>query len=89
MAVACVFGGFVAIGLNTAMLNGVLEATPDENRLPYIAFYNTALNISLFLAPLFSLFLLTHININGVFFIIAGMRLMGAIVLIFSKGRKT
>ncbi|MCL2203300.1 MAG: MFS transporter [Defluviitaleaceae bacterium] len=54
MAVLSLFMGFSAIGINTAILNGVLEATPEENRMVYLAFYNTVVNVSLFVAPFFA-----------------------------------
>ena len=77
MALFSVVGGFSAIGINTSMLNGVLEATPDENRIMYLAYYNTAINISLFVAPIFSAFLLMATNITWALVIIGLMRFGG------------
>lgn len=74
MTVVSSIAGFSAIGINTALLNGVLEATPDENRLMYLAFYNTAMNISLFLAPFFAVMLLTLVGNSNAMFIVGGMR---------------
>jgi len=54
MALFSIFTGFSTIGITAAVLNGVLEASPDENRMMYVAFYNMATSISLFLAPFFA-----------------------------------
>jgi MFS family permease len=72
-------GGFATIGINTALLNGVLEVTPAENRLPYLAFYNTTLNISLFIAPFFAHTLLTNLGLHPAFLIVAACRALGAV----------
>jgi len=76
MAVISLFTGFSAIGINTALLNGVLEATPDENRMVYLAFYNTIVNVSLFIAPFFALLLFTLWGNAVALFIISGFRIV-------------
>jgi len=76
MAVISLFTGFSAIGINTALLNGVLEATPDENRMVYLAFYNTIVNVSLFIAPFFALLLFTIWGNATALFIISGFRIL-------------
>jgi len=75
MAVISLFTGFSAIGINTALLNGVLEATPDENRMIYLAFYNTIVNVSLFIAPFFAHLLFTIWGNAMALFIISGLRI--------------
>ena len=82
MAVLSIFTGFSAIGINSALLNGVLEATPDENRMMYLAFYNTATNISLFVAPFFAHALHGWIGNRNAMFVVGFMR-GGATVLIW------
>ena len=77
MAIVSLIGGFSAIGINTAMLNGVLEATPDENRMMYLAYYNTAINISLFVAPIFAAFLLLQTNITIALVTVGILRICG------------
>ena len=77
MAIMSLIGGFAAIGINTSMLNGVLEATPDENRMLYLAYYNTAINISLFVAPIFAAFLLMATNITVALVTVGFMRIAG------------
>ncbi|MCL2387480.1 MAG: MFS transporter [Defluviitaleaceae bacterium] len=76
LAVVMVFTGFSAVGINTALLNGVLEATPDENRLMYLAFYNTAQNISLFLSPFFVYQLLSLIGLTNAMLVVGGLRVL-------------
>ena len=77
MAIVSFIGGFSAIGINTSMLNGVLEATPDENRMMYLAYYNTAINISLFVAPIFAAFLLMATNITVALVSVGFLRMCG------------
>ncbi|MCL1884256.1 MAG: MFS transporter [Defluviitaleaceae bacterium] len=75
MAAVHIITGFSAVGITTALLNGVLEATPDENRIMYLAFFNTAQNISLFAAPFFAHFLFSQVGLSGAMFIVGGLRL--------------
>ena len=81
MALVHVFSGFSAIGINTVLLNGVLEATPDENRMTYLAFFNTLMNISLFLAPFFAYFLLRFMGVQAAMFAVGGMRIVGTVFI--------
>jgi len=91
MAILSFFTGFSAIGINAALLNGVLEATPDENRMMYLAFYNTATNISLFIAPFFAHAMFAWIGNRNAMFLVGFMR-FGATGLIWlvvrMKGRR-
>jgi MFS family permease len=81
MAVLSFFTGFSAIGINTALLNGVLEATPDDNRMMYLAFYNTVVNISLFLSPLFALRLYSWWGNLNALFIVSALRVVATGVI--------
>jgi len=76
MALLSIFTGFSAIGINASLLNGVLEATPDDNRMVYLAFYNTAVNISLFVAPFFAHALLSRIGTQNAMFVVGFMRVV-------------
>lgn len=89
MAVVSLLGGFSAIGINTALLNGVLEATPDENRLMYLAFFNTAMNISLFLSPLFAHTLLTWVGNRDAMFIVGVLRMIATVIIWVSYKLRT
>jgi predicted MFS family arabinose efflux permease len=75
IAAVHIITGFCAVGINTSLLNGVLEATPDENRLMYLAVYNTALNLSLFVSPFFSFMLFETIGIHLAMVTIGTLRL--------------
>jgi len=88
MAVLSIFTGFSAIGINTALLNGVLEATPDENRMIYLAFYNTMVNVSLFIAPFFAHLLFGIWGNAAALFIVSGLRVVatGVIWWVHRKG---
>ena len=86
MALLHVFTGFSAIGINTALLNGVLEATPDENRMTYLAFFNTLMNISLFFAPFFAHFLLSWLGVR-VAMVAVGVLRFGGMFLIWAGHR--
>ena len=81
MALIHIFSGFSAIGINTVLLNGVLEATPDENRMTYLAFFNTLMNISLFLAPFFAYLLLSRMGVQVAMFVVGGMRVVGTLFI--------
>jgi MFS family permease len=81
MSVVTIFIGFSAIGINTALLNGVLEATPDENRMVYLATYNTIINISLFISPFFAFALLSAAGIVWAFVIIGVLRFVATGIL--------
>ena len=76
-----IFSGFSAVGINTALLNGVLGATPDEDRMLYIAFYNTAANITLFIAPFFAHALLTFLGNSNALFAVGGLRAITTFIL--------
>jgi len=82
MALFSIFTGFSTIGITAAILNGVLEASPDENRMMYVAFFNMATNISLFLAPFFANALLSWIGGTYTMLTVGIMR-GGAAVLIW------
>jgi len=88
MALFHIFTGFSAIGINTALLNGVLEATPDENRMTYLAFFNTLMNISLFLAPFFAHLLLSLMGVRVAMVAVGVMRFGGMVVIWASRPAK-
>ncbi|MCL2372666.1 MAG: MFS transporter [Defluviitaleaceae bacterium] len=85
MTAVSVLGGISAIGINTALLNGVLGATPDKNRMMYLAFYNTVLNISLFIAPFIAHLLFSLVGNMYAMFIVGGLRFGATFVLWLSQ----
>ncbi|MCL2189869.1 MAG: MFS transporter [Defluviitaleaceae bacterium] len=89
-AVLSLFMGISAVGINTALLNGVLEATPDDNRMMYLAFYNTMVNISLFIAPFFAHAMYRAWGNMTALFVVSGMRIVatGVVWWVHRKGQK-
>ena len=81
MAVFSAFTGFSSIGMTMALLNGVLDAAPDENRMTYLAFFNTLMNLSLFAAPFFAHFMLTLFGLANAMFIVGFMRIGGTLLI--------
>jgi len=81
MALFSIFTGFSTIGITVAILNGVLEASPDENRMMYVAFFNMATSISLFLAPFFANALLSFVGDTYTMLIVGVMRGGGAVLI--------
>jgi len=76
--------GIAVVGINISLLNGLLEATPVNNRIIAIAIYNTFVNISLFLSPFFANFLLEITGIvNSLLLVGTGRALAGALLLVF------
>jgi predicted MFS family arabinose efflux permease len=78
-----VMAGVAVMGINTTTLNGLIAATPDANRIVYIAVYNMAVNFSLFLSPFFSNFLMECFPIKTVIFIVAAFRAVSAGIIFF------
>lgn len=72
--------GFFTAGNVTVLLNGLLEATPDENRVLYVGAYNTLINISLTLSPLVAHSVLRLTGIFWALIIVGLVRISGSIV---------
>ncbi len=80
MTLGSMLGGFCVAGINMSLLNGLLFASPDDNRLVYISVYNTFSNVSLFLSPLAAYFLLRLLGINLTLFIASGLRFLCSMI---------
>jgi predicted MFS family arabinose efflux permease len=82
--------GFSGVGIVITLLNGLLAATPDKNRVIYISVYNTFINISLGLSPFFAYAILDAVGIRPAMAIIGGGRIVaaGALFVIYLKSRK-
>jgi len=85
-----VFSGVAVIGMNITLLNGMLEATPANNRIIAIAIYNTFVNLSLFLSPFFANALLELTGIvNSLVLVGVGRVLAGILLLaVYLWGKK-
>jgi len=90
MAIFSAFTGLSAIGMNMALLNGLLDAAPDENRMTYLAFFNTIMNLSLFAAPFLAHFMLSLFGLRSAMFIVGFLRIggMGVILLSYKLNKK-
>ncbi len=81
MLFVCVFSGFAQMGLNVSLLNGLLQNTPSDNKIVYIGVYNTFINMSLFVAPLVSFFVLSAVGIYITLAIYGTLRICGGGIL--------
>lgn len=88
MIIASCYSGFASIGLNITLLNGLLQATPDEDRMVYIGVYNTFVNISLGVSPLLSLILVNKIGVVFTIFIIGFARAISSTLLLIASKKK-
>lgn len=77
------FSGLTVLGMNITLLNGLLENTPDKNRIIYIGIYNTFVNISLGIAPLVTQKIMDMTNVRTSVLIVAGMRFVAAFVMAY------
>jgi len=89
MTLCHIFSGAVSTGLNIALLNGLLAATPDKNRMLYIGVYNTLLNISLAIAPLVAQYFISLTGVVNTILLVGALRLVMLIPLaMYVKKRK-
>jgi len=89
LMLANISSGLSILGIQMALLNGALEASPDENRMTYLAFFNTIMNISLFAAPFAAHFLLTRLGLIHALFVVGFMRFAATLIFWLSyKFRK-
>ncbi len=86
MAIVSIYSGFAMVGINSCILNGVLEATPQENKLVYLGVYNTISNISLFIASMASMLLSSFLHIRVALTVVCLMR-FGATLLAYLNQR--
>jgi MFS family permease len=70
--------GFFTSGTMTALLNGLLEVTPEKERLLAIAFYSTLTNLSLAISPMVGHYFLGNYSIFVALYVAAGFRALGS-----------
>lgn len=73
------FTGAIFSGVNLALLNRLLEVTPEESKASYIAYYTTAINVSAIFAPMVGVGLLNLYGFRVAFMICALMRLSASL----------
>lgn len=84
------YGGFTGIGIVITLLNGLLAATPEKNRIIYIAVYNTFINISLGISPFFANALYNAMGTRAAMFVVGGCRALAGFILfiIWQKNKR-
>ena len=75
--------GFGVIGLNVALLNGLIMNTPDKNRLLYIGTYNTFVNLSLGISPILVQIFMDATSVRASLFLVGFLRLAAASLLFY------
>lgn len=70
--------GLFASGFNLGVFNYLLEVTPEKGRPTYLAFFNMAMNLVLFVAPIVGVWLLTVFGATTVLVLASGIRALGA-----------
>lgn len=78
------FNGIIGVGIGITLLNGLLAATPDKNRIIYIGIYNTLMNVSLGIAPLVTQVILDERGARFALYTVASMRFVAVGILILA-----
>lgn len=81
-ATSMVSGIFVA-GTTTVLLSGLLEATPEKERVTYLAVYSTLTNLSLAISPLIGHMFLVANGIVFALWVTAGFRTIGSLAFFY------
>lgn len=78
LTVAGIIMGFFTSGTTTTVLSSLLDASPDKNRLMYVAVHATLTNVTLSVAPLLGDVVLNHSNIYIALYAVAVARFIGS-----------
>ncbi len=83
MFFAAVYSGFAVIGITSTMLNGIIGASPnDGNRVIAIGMYNTCTNLTLFISPFVSNYILEQVGIVNAIIIVGALRTLVAVMML-------
>lgn len=82
IAVFNMLTGAIFSGVNLALFNALLEATPETNKTSYIAYFNTATTVSAVVAPLIGVRLLGWFGYQWAFIICAALRIVGSLAFL-------
>ncbi|MCL2874587.1 MAG: MFS transporter [Defluviitaleaceae bacterium] len=89
LAAISLFAGFCMMGTTTTIFNGLLSATPDEDRMTYIGVYNSLINVAQFTGPFVSLLLFNMVGLMWALAIIAVLRMAaGGLIYFINSGKK-
>lgn len=81
------FGGFTNAGLTLILFNTVLDLSPNDGTRPsYIAVFNTAINLTGFLAPLVGVAIYQASSMGVVFNLASALRLAGLLFMVWKVG---
>jgi len=86
LAAISLYAGFCMMGTTTTIFNGLLSATPDEDRMTYIGVYSTLINIAQFAGPFVALMFLNMFGLMWALAIIGILRMVAS-GLIYISGR--
>jgi MFS family permease len=81
LLVASVLGGVIWAILGGALANRLLERIPTDDRPPYLALYNWALNGAMLLGSLGGTAMANAIGLREALFVATGLRLVAALLL--------
>jgi predicted MFS family arabinose efflux permease len=87
MALVAVITGIFTSGTLTVLLSGLLEVIPEQERVVYMGFYNTFVNLSLAVAPMVGHAFMSGRGIVYALYMTALFRLIGGIAFIFRSWR--
>ncbi len=83
-----VLGGLVSSGTTLGLFNGLLEVAPEEDRLRFIAVYNTLTYVALLLGPLAGSVAAELLGVGPALLIAGAVRLLGFIAYALSARRE-
>ncbi len=83
MTMVAVLTGFFTSGTLTVLLSGLLEVIPEDERIVYMGFYNTFINLSLAFAPMLGHYFMQSRSIVFALYMTALFRLIGGIAFIY------
>ncbi len=85
MALLQIIPGTATSGTILVLFNSLLEVTPTKNRMIYLAFFTTAVNISASIAPVFSVWIKSQTAIVPALLITGAVRMAGCAALYFRR----
>ncbi|MBI1879712.1 MAG: MFS transporter [Chloroflexi bacterium] len=81
LLVVSVIGGTIWAILSGALVNRLLEMTPEDKRPSHLALYNLALNVATLISTMFGPFLADLLGLREALFIIAALRIGSGLVM--------
>ena len=89
LSVISLFAGFCIMGTTTTIFNGLLGATPDEDRMTYIGVYSTFINFAQFIGPFVGFFFLNLVGLLWAMAILGVLRIAaGGIIYVAGRGKE-